>query len=101
MSTDIKDEIARQIGDTLAQVLKRIGDSRPVVNAERAVGETYGQVRRYADDLTHDAEITGRKFVRYANRELRDHPFATLGAGVALGVLVGMVIARQSSTIDS
>jgi len=101
MSTDIKDEIARQIGDTLTHILKRAGDSRVVHDGQRAVNETYGQVRRYADDLTHDAEVSGRKFVRYANRELRDHPFATLGAGVALGVLLGMVIARATDSLDS
>ena len=71
------------------------GPPEVIEAAERALRDGVKQARRYAGELADDAQESSRKFVKYANQELRDHPFAAFGAGLAIGALIGMVVASR------
>lgn len=95
MRNGLKEEIAQEVGEAVVNVIRRLGDSQTVQDGERALRDGVKQARRYAGELADDAQESSRKFVKYANQELRDHPFAAFGAGLAIGALIGMVVASR------
>jgi ElaB/YqjD/DUF883 family membrane-anchored ribosome-binding protein len=102
MRDALKAEIANELSDAFINVLRRVGGARGLADGREAVRKSMEAATRYAGDFAEDAADEGRKLVRFANRELRDHPMAAFGAGLAIGALVGMMIAhRNDAAIDS
>lgn len=102
MREGLRDEIANELSEAVVNVIRRLGSSRGVTEGRAAVRRGMETAHRVAGDLAEDAADEGRRIIRYANRELRDHPMAAFGAGLAIGALVGMMIAhRPDHTIDS
>ena len=101
MRQGLRDEIAHELSEAVVNVIRGIGTSRAAADGQAALRRGMQTASRYAGDLTEDALDEGRRFVRYANREMRDHPMAAFGAGLAIGALVGMMIAHRPNTIDS
>jgi ElaB/YqjD/DUF883 family membrane-anchored ribosome-binding protein len=95
MRQGLRDEIANELSEAVVNVIRGLGSSKGVVEGQAALRQGLRGASRYAGDLTDDALDEGRKFVRFANRELRDHPMAAFGAGLAIGALVGMMIAHR------
>ena len=106
MRQTLKDELAHEIGDAVAQLIKRAGADRLVAHTladgRAAVRHSVDRATRVAADLADDARAEGERLARRANREMRDHPLATLAVGAALGTIVGLLIAQpRGPTIRS
>lgn len=107
MRHDLKDEIASEIGDAVARLIKRVGAERVVagaiVDGREAVRDGIERATAYAHDIADDARAEGVRLARRANREMRDHPLATLAVGAALGTIFGILITQstRSDTIRS
>ncbi len=102
MRQGLKDEIANELSDAVINVIRGLGANRNVIDGQAAVRRGVQTASRYAGDLADDALDEGRRLVRFANRELRDHPMAAFGAGLAIGALVGMMIShRPGERVDS
>lgn len=97
MREALKDEIAQELSEAVINLFRKAGGSRAVVDGERAIRRGVDSASRYAADLADDARDEGRRIIRYANRELREHPIAAFGAGLAIGTLVGMILTRRGS----
>jgi ElaB/YqjD/DUF883 family membrane-anchored ribosome-binding protein len=102
MREALKEEIAQELSEAMLNLFRRAGGSRAVTDGERALRRGLDTASRYAGDLAEDARDEGRRLIRYANRELREHPVAAFGAGLAIGALVGMILThRAHDALDS
>lgn len=107
MRQDFKDEIAHEIGDAVTQLIKRVGADRVITakltDGREAVRDGIRNAKTYAIDLADDAREESLRLARRANREMRDHPLATLAVGAALGTIFGILISQtgRSHTIRS
>lgn len=102
MREALKEEIAQELSEAVVNLFRKAGGSRAVLGGERALRRGVDTASRYAADLADDARDEGRRLIRYANRELRDHPVAAFGAGLAIGALLGMMLTHRSSdALDS
>lgn len=78
---DLIEETTSITGEDLARAKARIGER--VARARRAVSETGSAL---AQGSRHNAEI--------ANRYVQERPWTMIGIGVALGGLIGFLLAR-------
>jgi ElaB/YqjD/DUF883 family membrane-anchored ribosome-binding protein len=85
---------------------RRIPGSDNVRAVLEDVAEFSGRARRVLDDTAHragelatdigDEVVTrGRKAAKYAVREVKEHPMATIAIGAAVGVLVAAILMRK------
>ncbi len=63
--------------------------------ARRALDETAHKAGEFASDVADEAVTRGRKAAKYAVREVKEHPMATIAIGAAVGVLVAAIIMRK------
>jgi ElaB/YqjD/DUF883 family membrane-anchored ribosome-binding protein len=102
MREALKEEIAHELSEAVANVIRRMGSNRTMAEGRRAMRQGMETASRYAHDLADDARGETRRLVRTANRELREHPIAAFGAGLALGALIGMLVAQHhDDAVDS
>lgn len=102
MRDALKEEIAQELSEAVVNLFRKAGGSRAVVDGEKALRRGMDTASRYAADLAGDARDESRRIIRYANRELREHPIAAFGAGLAIGTLLGMMLTHRSNgALDS
>jgi ElaB/YqjD/DUF883 family membrane-anchored ribosome-binding protein len=53
------------------------------------------QMREQLDELEETAVYRARRAARAADRGVHEHPYGAMGAAAALGLLVGVLIARR------
>lgn len=102
MRDALKEEIAQELSEAVVNLFRKAGGSRAVLDGEKTLRRGVETATRYAADLAEDARGEGRRIIRYANRELREHPVAAFGAGLAIGALLGMMLThRTNDALDS
>jgi ElaB/YqjD/DUF883 family membrane-anchored ribosome-binding protein len=93
---------------------KLVGDVREVLadvdslfrQAAAAGGDEARQLRRRAEDLLEKAQVQfatmreevvtrGRDTARATDEWVHDNPWSSIGAGVAIGLVIGFLIARR------
>lgn len=63
--------------------------------ARRMLDESAHKAGDIASDLADEAVTRGRRAAKYAVREVKEHPMATIAIGAAVGVLVAAIIMRK------
>ena len=73
--------VAEHAGSRLTEIKNRLED------AKERLGDVYGRARKNV--------IAGAK---YTDETIRSHPYQSLGIALGVGVLLGMLIKRNSNT---
>lgn len=73
--------VTEQVGGRISEIKHRLED------AKERLGEAYGRARK--------GVIAGAK---YTDETIRSHPYQSLGIALGVGVLLGMLIKRNTNT---
>ena len=98
MAETLVREIADDINNAVQRALHRMTTEAHALSrdARRAAMRGGDAAVNAADAFAQDTATRGRRAVRFASRELRDHPMSTLAAGAVLGAIAAFVLTRRS-----
>ncbi len=80
------DSLLRATGDTTSDELKEMRD-----RLYTRIEEVKDSITEYGDDLSLQAQ----KSAKSIDREVHKEPWKAIGIGAAVGLLLGMVVARR------
>ena len=90
-------EDLRHVVDDAEQLLKNAagsGDAQFDALRER-FDQQLRRMRLQLEDLEHDAVHKAREAARAADAAVHTHPYAAIGVAAAVGLLLGVVLARR------
>jgi len=98
MAETLVREIADDINNAVQRALHRMTTQAHALSREarRAAMRGGDAAANAADTFAQDTATQSRRAVRFANRELRDHPISTLAAGAVLGAIAAYVLTRRA-----
>ena len=86
----------RQMLDGADQLLRATRNSGDQFSAARdRFASQVNNARRELDQIQDTAIYRARRAVRSADRTVRDHPYATLGAVAGVGLVIGWLLSRR------
>lgn len=88
--------LRRLIGEAedLLQAAADTGDEAFDTARER-VSEQVRHMREELEDLEEAASRRARRAARAADRAVHDHPYGAMGLAAAVGLLIGVLVARR------
>jgi ElaB/YqjD/DUF883 family membrane-anchored ribosome-binding protein len=90
-------DTTRRAGDGVKAVIDRLSDdvAHASTKARRAIDDTAHKASEFVSDFAETAADRSKRAAKYAVREVREHPVATLAIGAAIGVLIAAVVMRN------
>ncbi len=80
-------------GDNVRAVLEDVAEFSG--RARRVLDDTAHKAGELVSDVADEAVTRGRRAAKYAVREVKEHPMATIAIGAAVGVLVAAILMRK------
>lgn len=90
--SNVKDTL-RETEDLLEQAISATADQASSLYAR--IARNLGQTKTRLVEMESEAVDKAKRAAKETDTYVHDHPWQAIGAGVALGVLVGMLIARR------
>jgi ElaB/YqjD/DUF883 family membrane-anchored ribosome-binding protein len=95
-----RDQLAADFERVMEDINSLIGAAGNKVDGEvsairERLRERLEDTRRRIDDLQHEGVERARRAARHTDEYVHEHPWYAVGAAAALGLVVGVLIARR------